>query len=344
MAENDGDTVVVEKEEEGTIDIDALSDKVSAGLFPESVKEPEKETVEEAPATEEKPAATPSAKGPVADAKVTPVATPEAPTTSAAPKSWPKEMHAHWDKVPKEVQDYWTKREQQMLDGLEQYKGDASWGKTYREVLSPYLPHIKAANIQPEQMVSNLLNAHWQLTMGSPESRKAAYERLGRDLGFAQTDPNAPVPDPKVQALEQQLMEIRSGLTAQQQAQQQQARAVVQSEVDTFASDTAAHPYFDEVADDIVALLQAYPKITLQDAYDRAVYANPVTRQKEIAKVETSAQQKLRENARLDALPKKKAASVNVRSRDTERAPTEPLGTMEDTIRGLVRARTGSTH
>ena len=44
--------------------------------------------------------------------------------------------------------------------------------------------------------------------------------------------------------------------------------------METFALDTKAHPYFDEVADDIIALLKT--GASLQEAYDKAVWANPV--------------------------------------------------------------------
>ena len=73
--------------------------------------------------------------------------------------------------------------------------------------------------------------------------------------------------------------------------------------------------------------------LPLQEAYEKAVWANPVTRAKELAKQQTADLAKARENARLAALPKKHAASVNVKSRDAGRTPTEPLGTMQDTMK-----------
>ena len=71
---------------------------------------------------------------------------------------------------------------------------------------------------------------------------------------------------------------------------------------------------------------------------------NPMIFEQEKTRFQTEAVEKFKENARLDSLPKKKAASVNVHSRETQVAPTEPLGSMEDTIRASFRARTGATH
>lgn len=58
-------------------------------------------------------------------------------------------------------------------------------------------------------------------------------------------------------------------------------RAAITKEVNAFAADPA-HPFFDEVSDDIVAFLKT--GASLAEAYEKAVWANPVTRQKEIAR------------------------------------------------------------
>ena len=55
------------------------------------------------------------------------------------------------------------------------------------------------------------------------------------------------------------------------------------NEINIFAADPA-HPYFDDVANDITALLRGGGAKDLADAYDKAVWANPVTRAKEQAR------------------------------------------------------------
>src|SRR6266852_4180427 len=54
------------------------------------------------------------------------------------PKSWAKEQHEHWEKIDPKAQEYIELREKQMLDGIEQYKGYAGFGKQLREVFTPY--------------------------------------------------------------------------------------------------------------------------------------------------------------------------------------------------------------
>ena len=323
--------------DEAAIALDEITDKIGDQVFGHTESEP----VETIPETGDiEPAAdAPPPSGPVTDPKATvkpavqQTVQPVADEDAEAPKSWPKEMHAHWPTTPKEVRQYWKTREKQMLDGLEQYKGDATAHKEFREIINPYMPAFTAQNIDPKVVVKNLLGAHWRLTQGTVESRKAAYEQLGRDLQLVAADPNAPPPDPRYTALEQQLNQITSTLTAQQQAAYNDARDKSGKEVEAFASDTKAHPYFDDVADTIAMLLKADHKLSLQDAYDQAVWANAVTRQKELNRLQTEDASRKTENARLNALQKKKAASVNLNSRDSNKAPTEQVGSMDDTIR-----------
>jgi hypothetical protein len=308
----------------GTINMEAAVDQIANELFPD------RETPDE------------PADGPVGEATVTPAPEPTGdvtpaepvaptPTTYEVPKSWPKEMHEHWAGVPPKVQEYWQTREKQMLDGLDQYKGDAAYGKTLREVIAPFDPILKQFRLEPQQAVQSLMNAHVRLTQGPLESRKAAYDELGRNLGLAEPTSNGQPVDPQIQSMQQEIQSVKQSLTAREQADYHAAQERVSQEVNAFASDTKAHPYFDEVADDIVGLIKA--GYSLADAYDKAVWANPVTREKELGRVKTEEAAKLKENARLDALKAKTAASSNVKSRESKRTPTEPLGTMEDTIK-----------
>jgi hypothetical protein len=247
-------------------------------------------------------------------------------------------MHEHWGKLDPKMQDYTELREKQMLDGLEQYKTDAQMAKQFQSVIQPFQPILQAQGLNAPQAVQYLLNAHQRLTQGAPESRQAAYDELGRSLGLG-SRPTAPAAepspvDPALQALQQQMAQIQSGLTAQQQKEYQAAQARTSQEVEAFASDPA-HPHFNEIADDIVLLLKT--GLSLQESYDKAMWANPLTREMNLQARLTSETEKQKENARLQALPKAKAARNNVRSIESRRTPTESLGSMEDTIKATLQ-------
>lgn len=257
-----------------------------------------------------------------------------------APKTWPKEMHEYWGKTDPKVQEYWETREKQMLDGLDQYKEHAGIGKTLKEVITPYRPILEAAGMDEATAVKSLLNAHYRLTQGSPEQRALAYQELGRNLGLANPQEQQNI-DPTVKALQDKLAAIENSMTHSQQRALQETQTKVTKDVEAFASDTN-HPYFDEVADDIVAMIHAGK--SLEDAYEKAVWANPVTRQKEMARLQTETQSKLKEKTKQEAEQAKRAASTNVKGRDTRRTPTEPKGTMEDTMKDTLREIRSRTH
>ena len=83
---------------------------------------------------------------------------------------------------------------------------------------------------------------------------------------------------------------------------------------------------------------------SLKDAYEKAVWANPVTRQKEIARIQTEAAAKLKVAASKEAEAAKRASSANVRGRETRRAPTEPKGTMDETMRDTLEKIRNRAH
>ena len=171
----------------------------------------------------------------------------DSPASRPAPKSWTKDRHEMWAKLPPEAQDYYEFREKQFLDGLEQYKGEASYGKAMKDVLSPYKPILAAQGIDEAQAVQYLMNAHYKLTQGTTEQRMAAYHKLGQDLRLTGEAPAASEVAPEIRQLQEKLSGIESSLTARQQAEANAARERAAKEVSDFASDKA-NPYFDEVA------------------------------------------------------------------------------------------------
>ena len=264
--------------------------------------------------------------------------TPEVPAeetpvveTKPAPSSWAKDKHEAWAKMPPEAQDYYLLREKQMLDGLEQYKGDAGLGKQIKDVFTPYKPFLNAQGIDEVKASQYLMNAHYKLSTAAPSEKKAYLSQLAKSYGIevdAQEQGNT---DPGYAALQDKVHQLESMLTQRTQQEAETQRVKVAKDVEAFAADPA-HLYFDEVADDIVILLNG--GATLQDAYDKAVWANPITRAKELARVQTEHEAKLKEKNGKEVAAAKKATVTNVRNRETAKAPTgQKLGTMEDTMK-----------
>jgi hypothetical protein len=305
---------------------DTLADKIGEQLFDQTGPREEPDDLADDTSTPEG-AAAPAQPSTLATTTPTPESVAE-----PAPKSWPKEMHDHWGKTPKEVQTYWQTREKQMLDGIEQYKQAAHYGKSLSDVLAPYHPLLQSKGLDAPRAVADLMQAYTAMTQGTPEQRRTAYEQIGKNLGITlapQGEASVPL-DPRIEAMQSQFQQMQQTITAQQTEALNAAREKAGQEVEKFASDPA-NIYFNELQDDILNELKA--GYDLPTAYKRAVRANDVTFNKEIARTQTETEAKLKENARLQALPKKQAKSVNIGGRDSHVGLTEPLGTLEETIR-----------
>lgn len=249
-------------------------------------------------------------------------------TTRQPPKSWTKEMQAKYGTLPPDVQDYVITREKQMAEGLEKDRGDANLGRVMRDTMTPYRAMLQAQGVDEVKAVQSLMNVHYKLT-NMPVAEKTAYlaeiaRGYGIDLGSVPRDAEQQL-DPTVKKLMDELNGIKQTLTVNQQTAISTAKEKVAKDVQAFAADK---PLFDELSDDIAAEIQA--GYDLETAYERAIWANPVTRQKELARLQTDQEAKLREKAKITADTARKAAGLNVKTRDTSRTPTGPRATMKN--------------
>jgi hypothetical protein len=333
MAELDGgaDTTEITSTDTGTadegggFDVETASADLASNLFPES-----KASSDAGDATDSAVDAAAESEKPVV---------PEV-TARSAPKAWAKEMHEYYGKLDPAVQDYIEQREKQMMDGLGQYREFNDFGRQMRDAIAPYQDLIQEAGVDAPRAVQALLNAHRMLSKSSPEQKQQYFAKLAQDYGIdlgQQQGEQAQI-DPTVKALMDKVSNLEGTLTRQQQAERDAAYKTVTNEVNEFAADKA-HPYFDEVADDIVTLLKT--GIELKDAYEKAVWANPITRQKEIERINQETDAARAKKAQEDAQKAKAATAANVRNRDTRRTPTETnratMRNLDDALRETQR-------
>lgn len=255
-----------------------------------------------------------------------------------APKSWKKEMHEAWGKLDPSVQDYVDLREKQMIDGLDKDRGDANLGRTMRDIMTPYRAMIQAQGIDEPRAVQVLLNAHYKLSNGDAQARSDYFRVLAKQYGIDVSSlggSNESKADPAFTSLKNELDGIKQTLSRNQAASFEEARKKVGMDVDKFASDPK-HSYFDEVSDDIATMIRA--GYDLETAYEKAVWANPVTRQKEVLRLQQENEKASNEKRKQEVEAAKKAASTNIRGRDSSRTPTGPKGSIDDTLRETLDA------
>jgi len=237
------------------------------------------------------------------------------------PSSWSKEQHETWAKMPKEAQDYVELREKQMLDGIEQYKQGHQYAESVSQAFEPFREIVESLGLPDEQIVYNLLSHHAALTQGTLEQRQQALLQVGMATGIIPPDGKQP---PPVNPIEQ---DLKNRLDRIEQMERQREIDKITQTVEQFASDPK-NEYFDELSDDIAKFLKMGDD--LQTAYDKAVWANPITRAKEMAKTTTVTND---QSKKIEAA--KKASSVNIKSAKTSNAARTktPVGSWEDTMR-----------
>lgn len=258
----------------------------------------------------------------------------------AAPNTWKKEAAAHFAALPAEVRAEVARREADFHKGIEQYRQAATFAQTMEKAITPYAATLQSLGITPDKAVAELMASDHRLRYGQPAEKLATIRGLaqhyGVDLGqLGQTQEQQYV-DPNVTALQQQVQQLTQHLQQQQLTGQQQAQESLTSEISAFAADPS-HSHFESVKGHMAALLQAGQAKDLPDAYEQAVYANPVTR---AAMLQQQAAQQ-REEAAKAAKAAKNAASVNVRPR-ASMPVSQPIGSMEDTMRAILARHAGS--
>lgn len=354
VTEKQTDTVTESSETQPDIDMDAATAEISSELFGQGDEEGKVDLTE----GEE----TDSSGDPNADAGVVPpqlTAEEQAAADAAkaaegensaavqeigAPKTWTKEALEKWATVDPRVQQEILKREEDFLNGITQYKAAADIGKAYDAVVEPYKPILQAENIDPVQMFQSFAANHYLLTRGTPQQKVElaaamlqGYEiPLPELLNFMADNVSEPA-NPEVAALRKELGDLRNTISTAQRSNTDQVAVQVSNEIEAFASDPA-HPYFDELADDISKLFGSGMASTLAEAYEKAVFANPNTRQKEIDRLtaEGRAAADAEAQKRKDKVAKSTADQVilSPKSRDG----TVPVGSIDDTLNETMAA------
>lgn len=270
------------------------------------------------------------------------------PPVEDFPKTWRKEASAHWASLPSEVKAEVLKRESDIFEGLETYKVDATFGKSVKSVIAPYEQTLREANVDPVRILEGLMYSHHTLATGTPQQKTELIQRIAKDYRVdlpasapPQADVEAPYIDPTVQTLQTKLQVLESQMSAEQQRQANQRRAEVTKQVDTFAADPK-NVYWSEVSDQMSDLLTKGVVGTLQEAYDKAVWLNPVTRMKEVTRTAAENAQKAAAEEKAKAEKARSAMSVNVKTRVKTGSAATSGESLDDTLSealSAIRAR-----
>lgn len=248
-----------------------------------------------------------------------------------------KEAAAAIAKDPVVMQEF-IRRSEEMHRGLENYREKAQVGDTFQRAIAPYMQSIKESGLEPVSAVQALFSADSMLRSGSPQQKAQMLHKLARDYGIdmqqAAQEPQQNF-DPQVFGLQQKLTQMEQWIQQQTLAREQQEAQTLNSEITRFASQPE-NVHYEEVRNDMAGLLQAGMANGLQDAYEKACYANPTVRAKVLAQQQAKADSERKAQAIQKANAAKQASAVNV-SRKGTLPSAKAVGSMDDTIRDTAR-------
>jgi hypothetical protein len=266
------------------------------------------ESAKEAPAEE-----TPAEE--TDDEPVDPVKTAEEDVP--APRYLKKEYRDAWKNWPSEVREYITGREKEIHEGFSKREKDVQFANKFRQVFSPYEPYVRSRGVEePLEAVEFLLRAEYNLRHGTPEVKQRTFLALANDCGVNVESLQAPQPlySPEVQALNERLARLESEKQASQEWAARQREQTFLGELQRFNDDPNTYPHFPEVRNDMAQLLEKGYAKDLSEAYEKAVWLNPVTRSATEDKIRKEAEGKVLSAAKSKADAARKAAASIVGS------------------------------
>lgn len=274
------------------------------------VEAPEVEVTAEAPAEIEEKPAVERARAP--DGKFAPKESTEAPVEAATeqksastdtqakasetaastpqdapPVGWTPDAKAEWSKLSPAIKAAVIKRETEIANGGRQWSEEK---RRYEAAISPIAQLTSRRGLSVEQGIQALARAQAMLDENPAEGIKRIAQSYGVNLatltGQQPSDvPNDPTLDLQAmvrQAVQPLIAPIQERFTTEDL----QRQASIEGLVTEFAT-SPGHEHFDAVQDELMAMIPAIKQRNpfwshqqiLQDAYDRAVNANPNTRQ-----------------------------------------------------------------
>jgi hypothetical protein len=235
---------------------------------------------EETVAPKAQPVANPPDQAQASDANSVPASVDQEEARPFGPPIvWRPEQKAQFATLPTWAQEAIARREEVGEQGVAKLKQQLDGFQPIDSVLAPHRERWQMAGMSDVQALQSLLAAQSYLERDAQGAIEFLARQYGVSLGQVQlaqqgTPQGQPQPAPEFQALQRQLQDLQATIAQRDQAAEQARRQETQSVIDAFAKDPQ-NLYFNEVREEMAALMQAGRAPDLQAAYDMAVWARP---------------------------------------------------------------------
>jgi len=188
----------------------------------------------------------------------------------AAPPAWTPAAKEKWATLDPAVKGEIQRREREVEVGLSKASEVRRFGDSVMQEFAPYAQLLSKEGATPQGAIRALLETVHTLRYGSPEHKHALFMSMAQQYGI---DVNREI-DPEKARLQWEL-DSRGMNDARAQVEQEQAlTADVQGELQDFLN-TPGHEHYDAVRVAMAGLISTGVAQNLQDAYDRACWADP---------------------------------------------------------------------
>lgn len=252
-----------------------------------------------------------------------------------APSSWSAKVREKWAELPEEVRAEVLRREESHANGVRKLQEEFTPVRQFTESLGGVIQEAASLGQAPVQYIQNLAAAERGLRSGAPEQRFEVLLNLADQYGLPLRQYlNLPAGEkPAVQQPAALPPQVQQELEASRQFRQKFEQDNVQSQIRQFSQDKE---FFEDVRALMADFMDSGAK-SLQDAYDRAIWAHPEVRQVLLERERKAATESATKQRRASAA----GASVNSGSPELDVTTGEEDGSIEDIIRQSIKASTG---
>lgn len=253
-----------------------------------------------------------------------------------APVSWTAEQKAKWATLPPDTQAYIAQRDKESHEAISRAGQQIKAFEPIGKVIEQFSHVFQKNGLQPHDGIARMMAVNEMLEANPETAIREIAKAYGVNLQGTTDGQNASPESQRIAELEARLARQESHLTAQMRQKQEAETAALAREIADFAK---GKPHFESVRKVMAGLMSSGAVETMQDAYDRAIYADPTIRQSLQVEAQKAAEDKRKAEEAERISKAKKAAGVNVKSSPGQ---SNVSRTLDDDLREIARKAYGT--
>lgn len=209
------------------------------------------------------------------------------PHGTKAPQSWSPKDREDWDKVPSNLQAQINKREKEVMAALSESGEARKQMEGFNRMINPYEGMFAAQGVDAVTGVNNILQMAAALQGGTPQQKAETAAKIIRDFGVDIKSLDSVLvgkrsqsqASPEFQQLSKQMTEMQTYVQNQETAKNYQNNQQKEKESAGVTEFLANNEFANDLKLDMADVMELSDrrgiKISLKEAYDRALLLRP---------------------------------------------------------------------